>query len=113
MPLTPSLWRTNRSSRDTVFQNTRHSSQKFEILYSFLGHNLCLIKTNIMANLKGEVTFKVTFNNLGVPAGMYSSAIKNDQCAKQIYASAPWSEIGHQKDARFKVEMINKSIRRD
>jgi len=113
MPLFPSLWRTKRSSRDTVVQNTRHSSKIIEILYSFPGHNLCLIKTNIMANLKVEVTFKVTFNNLGVPDGIYSSAIIYDQCAKQIYASAPWSKIGHQKDARFKVEMINKSIRRD
>jgi len=31
--------------------------------------------------------------------------------AKQIYASAPCSKLGHQKDSRFKVEMIDKSIR--
>ena len=65
-----------------------------------------------MANLKGEVTFKVTFNNLGVPAGMYSSAIIYKACAEQVYASAPWSTIGYKKDSRFKVEM-EKSIRRD
>jgi hypothetical protein len=66
-----------------------------------------------MANLKGEVTFKVTFKNLGVPASMYSSAIIYKECAQQVYASAPWSKIGHQKDSRFKVEIINKNIVRD
>ena len=66
-----------------------------------------------MANLKGEVTFKVTFKNLGVPASMYSSAIIFKECAQQVYASAPWSKIGHQKDSRFKVEIINKNIVRD
>ena len=29
-----------------------------------------------MANLKGEVTFKVTFNNLGVPAGLWNNSLK-------------------------------------
>ena len=66
-----------------------------------------------MANLKGEVTFKVTFNNLGVPASMYSSAIIHKECAEQVYASAPWSKIGHQKDLRFKLEMVDKNIERD
>ena len=66
-----------------------------------------------MANLKGEVTFKVTFNNLGVPASMYSSAIIYKECAQQVYASAPWSKIGHQKDHRFKVEIVDKNIVRD
>ena len=42
-----------------------------------------------MANLKGEVTFKVTFNNLGVPASMYSSAIIHKECAEQVFANAP------------------------
>ena len=37
-----------------------------------------------MANLKGEVTFKVTFTNLGVPASMYSSAIIHKECAEQV-----------------------------
>ena len=66
-----------------------------------------------MANLKGEVTFKVTFNNLGVPASMYSSAIIFKECAEQVYASAPWSSIGHKKDPRFKVELVEKNIKRD
>ena len=39
-----------------------------------------------MAILKGEVTFKVTFKELGVPIGMYTTAIINHECAEQIYA---------------------------
>ena len=67
-----------------------------------------------MAILKGEVTFKVTFKGLGVPVGLgYSSAIIYKECAEQVYASAPWSEIGHKKDSRFRVEIVNKSIKRD
>ena len=66
-----------------------------------------------MANLKGEVTFKVTFNNLGVPASMYSSAIIYKECAEQVFASAPWSDMGHKKKSNFSVELIEKKIRRD
>ncbi len=67
-----------------------------------------------MARLKGEVTFKVTFEGLGVPIGFgYTSAIIYKECAEQVYASAPWSKIGHLKNPRFKVEMIDKSIDRD
>ena len=67
-----------------------------------------------MAILKGEVTFKVTFKGLGVPVGLgYASAIIYKECAEQVYASAPWSKIGHQKDPRFKVEMVDKNIERD
>ena len=35
-----------------------------------------------MAILKGEVTFKVTFKDLGVPIGMYSTAVINHECAR-------------------------------
>lgn len=67
-----------------------------------------------MARLKGEVTFKVTFEGLGVPIGFgYTSAIIYKECAEQVYASAPWSKIGHLKNQRFKVEMIDKFIERD
>lgn len=66
-----------------------------------------------MANLKGELTFKVTFNNLGVPASMYSSAIIYKECAEQVYASAPWSDIGHKKMPNFTVELVGKKIKRD
>ena len=67
-----------------------------------------------MAILKGEVTFKVTFEGLGIPVGFgYTSAIIYKECAEQVYASAPWSKIGHQKDPRFKVEMVDKNIESD
>jgi len=67
-----------------------------------------------MAVLKGEVTFKVTFEGLGVPVGLgYTSGIIYKECAEQVYASAPWSSIGHKKNTRFKVEMVDKNIKRD
>lgn len=64
-----------------------------------------------MAILKGEVTFKVTFTNQGVPVGLgQTSAIIYHECAKQIYASAPWSEIKAHRKYNFKVEMTEKII---
>ena len=66
-----------------------------------------------MANLNGEVIFKVTFTNLGVPASRYSSAIIYKECAEQVYASGPWSEIGHKKKPNFSVELVEKKIKRD
>ena len=67
-----------------------------------------------MAKFRGEVTFKVTFRGLGIPIGFgYTSGIIYKECAEQVYASSPWSKIGHQKDPRFKVEMIDKNIERD
>ena len=67
-----------------------------------------------MAVLKGEVTFKVTFRGLGIPVGFgYTSGIIYKECAEQVYASAPWSKIGNQKDPRFKVEMVDKNIERN
>ena len=72
-----------------------------------------LLKAIIMANLKGEVTFKVTFNNLGVPASMYSSAIIHKECAEQVFANAPMSGMGYKIKTNFKVEMIDKNIKRD
>ena len=35
------------------------------------------------------------------------------ECAQQVYASTPWSSIGHKKDPRFKVELVDKNIKRD
>ncbi len=64
-----------------------------------------------MAILKGEVTFKVTFSNQGVPVGLgYTSAIIYHECAKQIYASSPWLEIKSQRKCNYKVEMVEKLI---
>ena len=43
-----------------------------------------------------------------------SSFLKlNMECAEQVYASAPWSQIKHKKNPRFKVKLIDKSIERD
>ena len=65
-----------------------------------------------MANLKGEEIFRVSFNNLGVPASMYSSAIIHKECAEQVFANAPLSGMGYKMKPNFKVEMI-KNIKRD
>ena len=62
-----------------------------------------------MAVLK-EVTFKVTFENLGVPTMGYTSRLFTKN-VEQVYIV--WSKIGHQKDSRFKVEMIDKNIEKD
>ena len=66
-----------------------------------------------MAILKGEITFKVTFKELGVPIGMYTTAIINHECAEQIYARSTWSKIRERKKSNFKVEIINKNIERN
>ncbi len=47
----------------------RRSSKIIEKSYSFLGHNQCLTKTNIMAVFSGEVTIKVKFNKVQIPVG--------------------------------------------
>ena len=64
-----------------------------------------------MANLKGEVTFKVTFNNLGVPASMYSSGIIYKECAQQVYASAPWSSIGTRRTLDLKLSWLRRILK--
>ena len=56
---------------------------------------------------------RVTFTNLGVPASMYSSAIIHKECAEQVFANAPLSGIGYKMKPNFKVEMIDKNIKRD
>jgi restriction system protein len=63
-----------------------------------------------MAVFSGEVTFKVKFNNLGVPASMYSSAIIYKACAEQVYASAPWSSIGHKNGSNVTGEQFDKEL---
>ena len=45
--------------------------------------------------------------------GMYSSAIIHKECAEQVFANAPLSGIGYKMKPNFKVEMIDKSIKRD
>ena len=66
-----------------------------------------------MAILKGEVIFKVTFKDLGVPIGMYSTAVINHECAEQIYARSGWSKIKDRKKSNFEVEIIDKKIEKN
>ena len=61
-------------------------------------------------NLKGEVTFKVKFTSLGVPAGMYSTAIILHECSEQVYARSMWSKLKDRKKQNFSVEVIEKKI---
>ena len=64
-----------------------------------------------MANLNGEVIFRVTFKDLNIPVGLgYTSGILFHECAKQVYAHAPWNKISDQKKGNFKVEMISKKL---
>ena len=65
-----------------------------------------------MAKFNGEVTFKVTFKNLGVPVGFgMTNAIIFHECATQVGLKSPWTKIDKRyKDDRFKVEIIDKKI---
>jgi hypothetical protein len=63
-----------------------------------------------MAVFSGKVTFKVKFNNLGVPASMYSSAIIYKACAGQVYTSALWSSIGHKNGSNVTGEQFDKEL---
>ena len=64
-----------------------------------------------MAKFKGEVTFRVTFDELNIPVGLgYTSAILFHECAKQVYAHAPWNKISDQKKENFKVELVSKRL---
>ena len=65
-----------------------------------------------MARFKGEVTFKVTFKDLGVPVGFgMTNAIIFHHCATQVGLKSPWTKINkNYKDERFKVEIISKKI---
>ena len=42
-------------------------------------------------SLSGELVFKVTFNQHGFPASMYTRAAIIHTCAAQIYARSPFS----------------------
>ena len=69
-------------------------------------------KLHIMAKFNGEVTFKVTFKDLGVPVGFgMTNAIILHECATQVGLKSPWSKIDKKfKDDRFKVKIIDKKI---
>jgi len=62
-----------------------------------------------MAKFRGEVTFKVTFKDYGVPVGFgLTKAIIYHACATQVGLKSPWTKIDKKyKDNRFKVEIIS------
>ena len=66
----------------------------------------------VSAKFNGEVTFKVTFKDLGVPVGFgMTNAIIFHECATQVGLKSPWTKIDKRyKDDRFKVEIIDKKI---
>ena len=59
-----------------------------------------------MAKLSGEIIFKVKYTDLGVPINGFTSAIIHHECAKQVYANAPWNTIGDQKKSNITVEIL-------
>ena len=48
-----------------------------------------------------------------MPTGMYSSVIIHKECAEQVFANAPLLGMGYKMKPIFKVEMIDKNIKRD
>jgi len=64
-----------------------------------------------MPNFKGEVTFKVTFNNVYCHTGYgVTTAVIQTKCAEAVYAQAPFSKIKDRKSPFFKVEVIESKI---
>ena len=62
-------------------------------------------------SLSGELVFKVTFDQHGFPASMYTRAAIIHTCAAQVYASSPFSNSGKpEKLENFKVELISKKV---
>jgi hypothetical protein len=66
----------------------------------------------IMAKFNGEVTFKVTFRDLGVSTGFgMTRAIIMHECATQVGLKSPWSKLNKSlKDERFLVEIVKTKI---
>ena len=66
-----------------------------------------------MAKFKGELNFKVSFKDLGVPVGFgMTNAITYHHCATEIGIRCPWSRVDkkYKKDPRFKVELTSKKV---
>ena len=62
-------------------------------------------------SLSGELVFKVTFDQHGFPASMYTRAAIIHTCAEQIYARSPFSNSAKPgKLPNFKVELISKKV---
>ena len=61
--------------------------------------------------LSGELVFKVTFDQQGFLASMYTRAAIIHTCAAQIYARSPFSNSDKPKKLdNFKVELISKKV---
>ena len=65
-----------------------------------------------MAKFNGEVTFKVTFKDLGVSTGFgMTRAIIMHECATQVGLKSPWSKLDKDlRDDRFLVEIVKTKI---
>ena len=59
-------------------------------------------------SISGELVFKVTFNQHGFPASMYTRAAIIHTCAGQIYARYPFGDNGKpSKLDNFKIELVS------
>ena len=59
-------------------------------------------------SLSGELVFKVTFDQHGFPASMYTRAAIIHTCAGQIYARSPFSDSGQPaKLDNFNIQLIS------
>ena len=61
-------------------------------------------------SISGELVFKVTFDQHGFPASMYTRAAIIHTCAGQIYARSPFgdSNASPRKLDNFKIELVSK-----
>ena len=59
-------------------------------------------------SISGELVFKVTFDQHGFPASMYTRAAIIHVCAGQIYARSPFDDSNKpSKLDNFEVELIS------
>jgi len=67
-----------------------------------------------MAKFKGELTFKVSFNNLNIPVlgQRITNRIIYHKCATQIGLRTPWTKIDRKYlDKNFKVKLTDVIIK--
>ena len=59
-------------------------------------------------SLSGELVFKVTFDQHGFPASLYTRAAIIHTCAGQIYARSPFRDSGQPpKLDNFNIELVS------
>ena len=59
-------------------------------------------------SISGELVFKVTFDQHGFPASMYTRAAIIQTCAGQIYARSPFGDNGKpSKLDNFNIELVS------